>query len=78
MDLTEEQKIYKRIYHTSAHDFLYQTLNVDVINAFMRKMKYKTDKFTTDGKPVHYYLFHLRKFHYAILFSAHRAKVLLP
>ena len=53
-------------------------LNVDVIKAFISKMKYKPDKFTADGKPVHYSFSRLRKFHDAILSGAHREKVPLP
>ena len=57
--LVEEHKGYKRRYDTSTHDFLYWTLNMDVIKAFMRKTKYKLDQFTTDNKLVHYYFSHL-------------------
>ena len=66
-----------RRYHNSTYDFIYWALNVDVIKAFMSKMKYKPDQFTTDSKPVHYYFPHFRKFHDAILFCTHRAKGLL-
>ena len=78
MNLTEEQKGHKRRYQTSTYNFLYWTLNVDVITAFMRKMKYKPDQFTTGGKTVHYSFSHLYKFHDAILFGANQAKVTLP
>ena len=50
---------------------------MDVIKAFMSKMNYKPDQFTTDSNPVHYSFPHFRKFHDAILFGAHRAKGLL-
>ena len=78
MELAEEQKGYKRIYHTSTHDFICRTLNVDAIKEFMSKMKYKPDHFTTGGKPVHYSFSHLYHFHDAILLCAHQAKVPLP
>ena len=78
VDLAEEQNGDKRRYHTSMHHFLYHTLNVDRIKAFMIKIKYKPDQFTTDGKPLHYSFSHLCKFHDAILFRAHQTKVPLP
>ena len=78
MELAEEQKRDKRRYHTSTHDFLYRTINVDAIKAFMIKMKYKQDQFTTGGKPVHYSFSHLYNFHDAILLCALRAKDPLP
>ena len=51
---------------------------MDVIKACMSKMKYKTDQFTNDGKPVNYSFSQLCKFHDAILFGPHQAKVPLP
>ena len=39
VDITEEQKGYKRRYNTYTHSLFYWTLNVDVIEAFMSKMK---------------------------------------
>ena len=39
VDLAEEQNGDKRRYHTSTHGFIYRALNVDVIKAFMKKMK---------------------------------------
>ena len=78
MDIIEEKKGYKRIYHTSMHDFLYRVLNADVIKVFMRKIKYKPYEFTTDGKPVHFSFSRLSKFCDAILFGAHQKKVPLP
>ena len=51
---------------------------MDVIKAFMSKMKCKPYQFTTDGKPVHYSFYQLCKFHGAILFGAHQVKVPFP
>ena len=78
MYIIEEQKEENRICHTSTHDFLYRSLNVGMIKAFMRKIKYKPDQFTTDGKPVHFSFSRLSKFRDAILFGAHQKKVPLP
>ena len=66
VDITEEQKGYKRGYNTYTHSFIYRTLNVDAIKAFMSKNKYKTDQFNNDGKPLHYSFYQLCKFNNAI------------
>ena len=50
---------------------------MDVIKAFMSKMKYKAAQVTTDSKTVHYSFSHFCKFHDAILFGTHRTKVLI-
>ena len=78
VDITEEQKGYKRGYNTYTHSFIYRTLNVDAIKAFMSKNKYKTDQFNNESKPVNYYFSQLCKFNDAILFGPHQAKVPLP
>jgi len=78
VELSEDQKADKKRYYTSTHDFVYRNLNPTVIKAFLSKKKYKPNKFTTDGKRVHYSFSHTRKYQDAILFGAHRAKVPLP
>ena len=77
-DLSEEEQADKMRYHTCKHDFLYWNLNVDVTKAFLSKKKYKAGKFTAEGKPMQYSYSHIRKYHDAILFGSHRAKVTLP
>ena len=77
-ELTDEEKADKKRFHTGTHDFKYRGLNVDVTKAFLSKKKYKENKFTADGKPIHYSYSHIRKYHDAILFGSHRAKVPLP
>ena len=77
-ELSEEERADKKRYHTCKHDFLYQGLNVDVTKAFLAKKKYKKNKFTSERKPIHYSYSHIRKYHDAILFGSHRAKVSLP
>ena len=51
---------------------------MDVIKAFMSKMKFKPDQFNNESKPVNYSFSQLCKFHDAILFGPHQAKVPLP
>ena len=77
-ELTEKEQADKSRYHTSTHDFIYQSLNVDVTKAFLSHKKIKPNKFTADGKPIHYSFSHIRKYHDAILFGSLRAKVALP
>ena len=57
---------------------LYRNLNVDVAKAFLSNKKHKDGKFTADGNPIHYSYSHVRKYHDAILYGSHRAKVPLP
>ena len=51
---------------------------MNVPKAFLNKKKYKETQITAEGKPVHYSYSHIRKYHDAILFGSHRAKVPLP
>ena len=44
----------------------------------MRNKKHKEGKFTPEGNPIHYSYFHIRKYHDAILYGSHRAKIPLP
>ena len=78
VELAEEQKENKKRYHTSTHDFIYTNINVNIMKAFMSKKKYKPNKFTLEGKPIHYSYSHLRKYYDSVLFGAYRAKVALP
>ena len=77
-ELSEEERSDKTRYHTCTHDLLYRSLNVDVTKEFLAKKKYKENKFTAKGKPVHYSYSHIRKYHDAILFGSHRSKVPIP
>ena len=77
-ELSEEERADKTRYYTSTHDFLYQSLTVEVSKAFLSHKKLKDGKVTSDGKPIHYSYSHIRKYHDAILFGSKRAKVALP
>ena len=74
--LTEEETEDRMRYNTCIYDFIYQGLNINVTKEFLGKHKNKQDKFTYDGKPVHYSYSHIRKCHDIILFGLHHAKFL--
>jgi hypothetical protein len=77
VELSTEQKEDKRKYHNSTHDFVYPIINVNIMRAFLSKKKYKPNKLTPEGRPIHYSFSHHHKYYDAILFGAHRAKVAL-
>ena len=76
--LSDEQIADERRYYRSTHDFVYDTLNVEITKAFLATKKYHPNKLTRQGKRVHYSFSHLRKFYDAVLFGSYRAKVALP
>ena len=77
-ELSEQERQDETRYYKCTHDFLYRNLNVDVTKAFLSKKKHHPNKLNADGKPLHYSYSHIRKYHDAILFGSHRARVPLP
>ena len=71
-ELSEDDKKDEKRYYKSTHDFLYRSLNVDVMKAFLSKKKHHPTKLTPDGKPLHYSYSHIRKYHDAIKFLGRR------
>ena len=78
MELLDEERVDKIWYHICTHDFINQSLNVDVTKSFLSKNKYKANKFTAEGKPVYYSYLHIITYHDVILFGSHREKIPLP
>ena len=70
----EERSDVKRLYK-STHDFPYGNLNVEVAKAFLSNKKHKEGKFTPDRNLIHYSYSHFHKYHDAILYGSHRAKI---
>jgi hypothetical protein len=78
IELNDNQKRDSKRYYKSTHDFKYQSLNPQIIQAFLSANKYKPNSFNHDGKPIMYSFTHVRKFQDAILFGALRATTNLP
>jgi hypothetical protein len=78
IELNDDQKRDAKRYYKSTHDFKYQSLNPQIIKAFLSDNKFKPNAFNADGKPIMYSFTHMRKFQDAILFGALRAKTSLP
>ena len=77
-ELPEEERSDIKWFYKCTHDLLYQNFNVEVENEFLRNKKHKEGKFTPDGIPLYYLYSHLRKYHDAIIYGSHRAKIPLP
>ena len=78
IELSEEERSDIKRFYKCTHDLLYCNLNVEVAKAFLSNKKHKEGKFTPDGNTIHYLYSHIHKYHDAIIYGSHRAKIPLP
>ena len=74
--LTEAQKSDKLKYYKATHDFVYSSLHVSIIKAFISAHKIRGT--SSNGQPIYYGYDHLRKYKDAVLFGSKRVNSPLP
>lgn len=75
-ELTDSEKAQGLTYYKATHDFVYSSIDITIIKAFISTNKIKS--VDEDGKPTFYCWDHSRKYHDAILYGSKRGKQSLP